>query len=421
MFAGAGTSVELGVPAMAGLATEFLQHAKQWSVESDLVARIMGDTLDIELLIERLDKLCSARDPLTTVIGSVAGLAAVDVIRAEVEWFVQHACERIVPRAAYLMWGSVLKCADAHDIAFVTTNYDRAIELAANVEGLTLDDGFELLSVNERASWNGFVAGTDSPKLIKLHGSTDWFAGQASGEPSKLRHPMPLFGRGTLRLPQGGELGSAMVLPSREKLLTRPPYPRLTQAFLNACDACEMALFVGTSLRDPHVRDAATTIATNRPVFVVTPHGESLGVPRAKPLKAWASDFLVSTLPAALSSSNPVSVLGSCSEHHPERQGVLEFLKIALDAHQSRERRCEALETLDQQATSISAHTINELLEDEDGTVARYALGLVSTSHDVGRLLEAAHRCRHAADASFKEELHLLEQIASTRGSDAVA
>ena len=42
IFAGAGTSVELGVPGMVGLATEFREHSQQWSVEPDLVKQIMG-------------------------------------------------------------------------------------------------------------------------------------------------------------------------------------------------------------------------------------------------------------------------------------------------------------------------------------------------------------------------------------------
>lgn len=414
VFAGAGTSVELGVPAMAGLATEFLQHARQWNVEPDLVARVMGSELDVEVLIERLDKVCSAKEPLGAVVDIGAEIARVDVIRAEVEWFVQHVCERIVPRDARLMWGSLLNCASVHEIALVTTNYDRAIELAANAEGHSLDDGFGPFHVSERASWNGFNAG-GVDRLIKLHGSTDWFADQTSGQPSKLRHPMPLFGRGTLRLPQGDELGSALVLPSREKLLTRPPYPRLTQAFLNACDRCEMAVFVGASLRDFHVRDAALTIARDRPVFVVNRQGKTFDIQGVVAIAQPASDFLISTLPAALSAADPASVLKNVSNNQIRTStGIFESLQIALDDHQSTTRRCEAIEALDQRGVSLSAPIIEQLLVGEDCTVARYALALVTTSHESTHLSGAAHQCRHVNDALFAEELGLLEKIVST-------
>lgn len=413
VFAGAGTSVELGVPAMAGLATEFLQHARQWNVEPDLVARVMGSELDVEVLIERLDKVCSAREPLATMVDVGAEIARVDVIRAEVEWFVQHVCERIVPRDAHLMWGSLLECARSHEIALVTTNYDRAIELAANAEGRALDDGFGPFHVSERASWNGFKAdGAD--RLVKLHGSTDWFADQASGQPSKLRHPMPLFGRGTLRLQQGDELGSALVLPSREKLLTRPPYPRLTQTFLNACDLCDVAIFVGASLRDFHVRDAALTIARERPVFVVNRQGRTFDIQGAVGIAQPASDFLISTLPSALSAPDPASVLtGLASSGTHNSTGIFEFLQIALDDHQGTTRRCEALEVLDRRGVSLSGRIVRQLLAGEDGTVARYALALVATSHDGAQLADFARQCPHAGEALFSEEMNLLEKLAA--------
>lgn len=412
LFAGAGTSVELGVPAMAGLAAEFKQHSLEWNVEPDLLRRVMGSDLDVEVLIERLDKVCSAREPLATIVASVAEIARLDVIRAEVEWFVQHVCERIVPRDARLMWSSVLMCGDAHDITFVTTNYDRAIELAANTERRWLDDGFSAFEATERAVWQGFKSPRAQRKLIKLHGSTDWFTDQATGHPSKLRHPMPLFGRGTLRLPAGDELGSALVLPSREKLLTRPPYPRLTQAFLNACDGCDMAIFVGASMRDPHVRDAAVTVATSRPVFVVNRQGQTFDIPGALGIPQAASEFLISTLPSALSGVDPVSELnGRPSKSVQNPTGILEYLQIALDAHESANRRCEAIEILDQRAVCLPEHLVQQLLVDENSVVARYALGLVATSNANNHLISYAHKSQHASDALFGEELALLERL----------
>ena len=116
------------------------------------------------------------------------------------------------------------------------------------------------------------------PMLVKLHGSTDWYADGQTGHPTKLRHPMPLFGRSVLRLSEKQELGSALVLPSREKLLTKAPYPRLSQTFLNVADCCDLALFVGSSLRDEPIREAARSIVTRAPVFIVDPKGEGHAV-----------------------------------------------------------------------------------------------------------------------------------------------
>ena len=67
IIAGAGTSVELGVPAMVGMGEEFIDHVSQWHVEPDVVRRLIGDSLDVEHLIEALDQICTARSPLLTL------------------------------------------------------------------------------------------------------------------------------------------------------------------------------------------------------------------------------------------------------------------------------------------------------------------------------------------------------------------
>jgi len=163
IFAGAGTSVELGVPAMVGMAREFLLHCQQWNVEPDLVERLMSGELDIEYLIESLDKICEAKHPLQIIADVTSRLSSVDTVRSEVEWFVQHMAERVTRGDAHLMWGAIIAACKAHDITFVTTNYDRGIELAANAGGIHLKDGFEQFSGSEIATWTGFSSSTDYP------------------------------------------------------------------------------------------------------------------------------------------------------------------------------------------------------------------------------------------------------------------
>jgi hypothetical protein len=412
IFAGAGTSVELGVPAMKGMAIEFLAHSEQWDVEPELVRKMMGSNRDLELLIESLDQVCAAREPLQTFVDLQTSLESIETIRSEVEWFVQHTAERIVARDAHLMWGSVLRLLTKHELIFITTNYDRAIELAANAEQIKLEDGFEPFGDNEIASWVGFHAANSNPKIVKIHGSVDWYAEQEAGSPVKLRHPMPLFGRGTLRLPNGKELGTSLVLPSREKLLTRPPYPRLTQAFLNAADNCEAAVFVGSSLRDPHVRDAASTFASERLVFVVNPKGDPLGVHQARTVAQSASEFLISTLPAALYHSEQLTMIEPSAEVTELKDvDFLGKLRIAMDVQEQTYRRCEAIEYFDQRSVTLDEYLVRKLLADEDETVSRYALGLVATSPSRDRLLVSAAESPHAGNVAFAEELALLKRM----------
>ncbi len=412
ILSGAGTSVELGVPAMYGMAIEFVEHAKQWGLEHDLVEQLIGNTNDIEHLIENLDRIAGARDPLTSLGNNKIPLDKVDTLRAEVEWFVQHAAERIVARDAQLMWGAVLRQTRNHELSFVTTNYDRAIELAANAEGIELNDGFSSFSGIEISDWVGFAPKARLPLLAKLHGSTDWYADVETGSPVKLRHPMPLFGRAALEIRGGKRLGSALVLPSREKLLTRRPYPRLSQAFLGAGDTCDAAAFVGTSLRDPHLRDAAESVAARCPTFIVGPSGATYGVPKAIGIAEPASRFLMSTLPKALLGSDPVDLLSMLATTGTASDvKALQLLKVALDPAESSSRRCEAIERLDSVSFALDGSHIRQLVDDPDATIARYSLGLASISPHSKELCEDLKTSAHIADPLFAEEYGLLEKL----------
>ena len=421
LFAGAGTSVELGVPGMVGLATEFIAHSRQWSIEPDLVERIMGEVLDVEHLIEGLDRICQAKPTLEAIKWDAVGLERVDKVRAEIEWFVQHAAERVAAKDAQLMWGSVLQATKSDEITFVTTNYDRAIELAANGEKIYLGDGFRSFDQGETAPWIGFEQNKGHPMLVKLHGSTDWYADSQSGSPTKLRHPMPLFGRSALHLADGQQLGSALVLPSREKLLTRPPYPRLSQAFLNAADCCDLAVFVGSSLRDDHIREAARSVVSRVPVFIVNPKGDDQGVQAAVAIAQHASTFLVSTLPNALLTNDPGSALRDARQTPPAgTRGALSAVRQLLDTSVAADQRCRAVEELDEMGATLDSPLMCQLLADDNPTVARYALGLVSASAAREKLIEKAAGSPHIGDLAFHEDLELLRTLTQTPKRDQV-
>lgn len=411
LFAGAGTSIELGVPGMVGMGEEFLEHAEQWDVEPGLVNQLLGTSLDVEHLIEALDRICTAR-PTLEAIGQISvPLDRADKIRAEVEWFVQHAAERVVSFDANLMWGPVLRAASSPDLTLVTTNYDRAIELAANTGNVPIDDGFGPFDRGETASWIGFRQDDIHPRLVKLHGSTDWYAVGEFDSPTKLRHPMPLFGRASLRLADGTELGSALVLPSREKLLTHSPYPRLSQTFLNAADCCDLAIFVGSSLRDHHIRGAAEATARRVPLFVVNPSGETYGLENARAIKQCASTFLIATLPHALMDEDPVAALASITSGDNDDKGILFIVRQALDSDISADIRCRALEQLDEMGIPLDPFSLRQLLADRNAAVARYALGLISLSADRLKLVEEAGATSHINEPAFLEDLQLLRQM----------
>ena len=412
LFAGAGTSVELGVPSMTGLASEFLEHSHQWGIEPDLVQSIIGNKLDVEHLIEELDRICSALPSLESIGHDTTGLDSAKKVRAEVEWFVQHAAERVAARDAQLMWGSVLNETKNNQISFVTTNYDRAIELAANAEEIYLDDGFGPFTEGETSQWEDFKRESQKPLLIKLHGSTDWFTVKGTGHPTKLRHPMPLFGQSLLYF-EGLELDSALVLPSREKMLTGMPYPRLSKTFLDVADCCGLALIVGSSLRDDHIKHAAQSVANKGiSVFIVNPDGNDYGVENANVISQHASTFLVSTLPNALNASDPEIVLRKAlgSSNRKERD-ILNSVKNLLDTKMHTRQRCLAVEELNSMEATLAPYLISQILNDSDPTVARYVLGLIPPSTSDKNLIDTATQSIHMSEPAFREELELLQRM----------
>ena len=414
VFAGAGTSVELGVPAMAGLAQGFRDHCRQWSVQPDLVGSILEQNMDVEHLIEVLDALCGAAPSLALVGETSQTLAPAEQIRAEVEWYVQHTAERVAASDAQLMWGSALRATKLHEVTFVTTNYDRAIEIAANAVGVEIDDGFGPFSEGELARWVGFSAECARTKLIKLHGSTDWYAMGESGKPVKLRHPMALYGRSELRLPDGPELRSALILPSREKMLSNAPYPRLSQKFLNVADECEAAVFVGSSLRDKHIAEAVRSTAERVPTFVVNPHAD-IEIGPARAICQFASEFLLSTLPNALAGDPGGLLSRAAAPESGPGNGVLAAVSTLLNSGKEPNLRCSAIEQLDGLGATLDASLVKQLLSDDDVTVARYALSLVYGSSQANELLETARNTKHAkvSDQAYCDDLSLLREMSN--------
>jgi hypothetical protein len=222
---------------------------------------------------------------------------------------------------------------------------------------------------------------------------------------------MPLFGRAALRLADGTELGSALILPSREKLLTHSPYPRLSQTFLNAADSCDVAIFVGSSLRDHHIRGAAEATARRVPVFVVSPRGDSYGLTNVKAIKQCASTFLIATLPNALMASDPAGSLASVTTQANDDKGVLFAVRQALDEDAAADLRCRALEQLDEMGLTLDSFLLRRLLADQNTTVARYALGLISLSSERSKLIAEAAATPHAGEPAFRDDLQLLREM----------
>ena len=249
LFTGAGASVELSVPSMRLMAENLHAHLKMQKL-SENIFRSFNDMLqdanyDVEKLIETVDRLERgeiARREINYKLDEDL-LKTVRTMRQETEWYIQHTCEQIKESEACALWEAALRRCNGHDVCIITTNYDRSIEIGCMYTSIKIDDGFADFDSQEFAPWKGII--DSSPlKIIKIHGSTDWYQGE-DNLVYKLKHPMPLYGDLSISSNSNNipKMASAMVLPTREKKISQPPYPDLITGFRNAAKNAEIAAY----------------------------------------------------------------------------------------------------------------------------------------------------------------------------------
>ncbi|MCY3845449.1 MAG: SIR2 family protein [Acidobacteria bacterium] len=425
LFLGAGASVELGIPAMRAMAHELHGHMVNQRLSSTVLERfekMLSDAdYDIEHLIEIIDGIVDGAKQRTKLQLSVEDELdkVAPVMRQEAEWYVQHACERLREVEARVLWRAALARTGEHTIWFATTNYDRSLEIGSRFNDISIDDGFEQFNGREVAPWRGVRH--DRPlQLLKMHGSTDWYQG-SDGRTFKLRHPMPLYGNLAV-VDDGSEwpkMTSALVLPTREKRVTHPPYPELVTSFRNAAAAAECAIFVGTSLRDPDILDVCTRCASRIPTYFVSKDGAPTGSaanPKLKVVVQKAARFIASTLPEFLAKSASDSLGEMTASANVEDGSVLDWLVAIQDETRTPKEICSAIERLSDSSVAVDAAALRPLLEHEDHTVRRYAVALVDKSLDRAEVMELAEeRARIEPEGLLAEELTMLKTLIGDR------
>ena len=335
-------------------------------------------------------------------------------MRQEAEWYIQHVCERLREVEARVLWAPMLRRCAEHKICFATTNYDRSIEIGARFNDVNIDDGFELFDGKEIVRWKGVDPGS-ALQLLKIHGSTDWCHG-SDGRVYKLRHPMPLYGN--LAVVDDGNdrlrMRSALVLPTREKWVNQPPYPDLVTSFRNAARTADVAVFLGTSLRDPDISDICRQCAERIPTYFVSIDGVPEGVATGTKLKTvvqMASKFIVSTLPTLLRTGNAEAV-GRVATSTDGGESVLGYLVTIQDPGCPPEHICGAIEKLAQNDVALDVATLRPLLEHKDRTVRSYAVALIDKSMDSAESMALAEELASVEpDGMLASELEMLKKL----------
>ena len=408
---------------MRMMVEEFHDHLAHVGLNAETRERfdsLLGNSAyDMEDLIEYVERLEHGQESQRALGFPVNDqlLHASRTMRWEAEWFVQHACERFRPVEAKVLWGATLRNLGDHELCVATSNYDRLFEVSCGYWGVPFDDGFGAFGDGEAARWRGVaqpVAG--KPSLLKVHGSTDWYKGR-NGSIYKLRHSMPLYGDLSLAL-GGGEsslpkLTSALILPTREKLVNEPPYPDLITSFRNVARATDVAIFVGTSLRDPDLRDVCRQCAGRVPTYLVTMAVGAVAqdVQGLSTIESTASGFITSTLPRFLAAGD-VAHLDACARGESRttgRQSILSPLVTALGEPTGAIEVCGAIDDLVDYGVYLDVHDIEMLVNHDDLSVRKYGLALIPKSINVpAGMAIAQEQALREGPGPFAEELSVL-------------
>lgn len=378
---------------------------------------------DMEKLIEHVEALeqgQQSQSDLGMMGADQALLGSARAIRWEAEWFVQHVCERLREIDAKTLWGAALRQRGSHDLCIATTNYDRSIEVACSFWKVPFHDGFEELSDAEVAEWRGLAAvPRGALRLLKIHGSTDWYMGD-DRHVYKLRHPMPLYGNLALSLVQGEprvthQMTNSLILPTKEKRITLPPYLDLITDFRTFARETEIAIFIGTSLRDPDLYDVCEQcIQRGVPTYFVTVDA-GLKIPKdMKKIVETAGGFLTSTLPRffACGDSEFLDACSNGSHKVAGTQSILGTLVAALDSGNKSDTICQAIDRLVDDEVMLDLSDIRKLLLNEDVTVCKYALALIPQSVDQEKAMALAQEIAASGkDPTFGEELQMMEKL----------
>lgn len=137
-------------------------------------------------------------------------------------------------------------------IEIATLNYDRAIELLAEKNGVRLDTGIGLWRGGHDWSWDRSA----EVRLLKLHGSIDWTLAEAIGiggmRESRIEPVEPSYEREKWRNSPG------VVFGARGKVRAEGPFLAMLREFDDMLSRAEHLIIVGYSFRDDHINVALT-------------------------------------------------------------------------------------------------------------------------------------------------------------------
>ena len=284
-FLGAGASYPFGIPMMRELYTNFVTHIQRTRPHCySLIERLKNTsntTLDLEVLISQLDKIRAIRDGLSVLkpdtMPTIPEIELADELRGYLDAYLIEVCERFNVTKVGDFLGAFVKFCHDNDAYVFSTNYDRLIETAAEGLAVPCADGFEQGSHKPESAWTGHVSGTSGVKLIKLHGSVNWYREDGSGAIFRLEKGYSLPSH-AYRLTHGDKaLRPLMIIPTLEKTVLENPYSALLTVFSDALLQLKVLFVIGNSMRDEHIKNTIGARIEDLEVVLVNPDAAQTG------------------------------------------------------------------------------------------------------------------------------------------------
>ena len=267
ILTGAGASIPLGIPGMAGMAKAFSRDIPSGTPQRKGLdaLREFGAGTDVEELLQLANAISAyPRDHLSEFIDhcvraagdNPTALAAFsrrrNAVVSHVREFRRHllnwitqTCLAFNRDAADRIYGDIVGALVNGGITVFTTNYDSVLDHVAEERGITVSDNFR--KEGRRFYWDPSLASFENPglRIVRIHGSIHWHA-SPDGRIEKLDPPTNYNSKGEI-------LERLLIVPTRFKDIYQRNYFPLYTTFLEALGQASTLIVVGHSLRDEYL------------------------------------------------------------------------------------------------------------------------------------------------------------------------
>lgn len=408
---GAGASFPFGIPMMRQFYDQFVDYIRTARAHCMPLIERLADSAtspDLEVLIQRLEQVRAIRSGLDILGDGGQGIQhqidLAEELRGYLDMFLIETCEKFDVAKVKDKLSRLVQLASDCNARVFTTNYDRLFEVASASVGLSYSDGFEAASSRPESKWNGeFSQGL---RLIKLHGSVNWYEEEGSKNLFRLERGYSLPSH-EYRLTHGTRaFRPLMIIPTLEKAVLKQPYAGLLTQFSDALNEVDVFVVIGNSLRDDHLRNTVIARMHRLNLVLVNPFArdqlsivERPGSTQAVPLGI--EQFIDFGL-------------------EPFRLLLAELDHLSQDERPSRIAAfAEQLAAIADRSQGMSEVDSNRLLGLKSGSVERELSVLTSADRLVHPLLldEVRNLALHATDETVK--IAAIDALVDAQGSDS--